>query len=186
MRRTSYQSGAFILASITHVVNYNYGIYWWHSTSISVNLSVVLIYFPPSSSVERCHIVITRAVRTQFVNSPADVANLILTYIHHLAHSVFERSCRLGDQVVSISSATWLQWQDHPPQLPAVIHQEVMDYVAGFPISLEEAKTLRLKLMDERNAFVARHDGKFAEATFNLCEHWFPFCLFHGRDGIVP
>jgi hypothetical protein len=46
-----------------------------------------------------------------------------------------------------------------------------MDYVAGFPISLEEAKTLRLKLMDERNAFVARHDAKFAEATFNLCEH---------------
>ncbi|KIM72382.1 hypothetical protein PILCRDRAFT_99389 [Piloderma croceum F 1598] len=57
------------------------------------------------------------------------------------------------------------------PQLPAEIHQEVMDHVDGFPISLEEAKTLRLELMDERKAFVARHDKKFAEATFSLCEH---------------
>ena len=46
-----------------------------------------------------------------------------------------------------------------------------MDHVDGFPISLEEAKTLRLELMDERKAFVARHDKKFAEATFSLCEH---------------
>jgi hypothetical protein len=58
------------------------------------------------------------------------------------------------------------------PQLPVEIHQEVMDHVDGFPISLEEAKTLRLELMDERKAFVARHDEKFAEATFNLCEHF--------------
>ena len=72
---------------------------------------------------------------------------------------------------LSISQVFLMHWQDHPPQLPAVIHQEVMDYVAGFPVSLEEVKTLWLKLMDERNAFEARHDAKFAEATFNLCEH---------------
>ena len=137
MRRTSYQSGAFILASITHVVNYNYGIYWWHSTSISVNLSVVLIYFPPSSSVERCHIVITRAVRKQFVNSPADVANLILTYIHHLAHSVFERSCRLGDQVVSISSATWLHIRKT---------QEILIYLSWLMTLMHLIKCIKCKL----------------------------------------
>jgi Protein of unknown function (DUF4246) len=57
------------------------------------------------------------------------------------------------------------------PRLPAEIHQEVMSHVDGFPISLEEAKSLRLELMEERKAFVARHDEKISETTFNLCEH---------------
>jgi hypothetical protein len=57
------------------------------------------------------------------------------------------------------------------PQLPIEIYKEVIDNVDDFPISPEDAKALRLELMEERKAFVVKHDQKFAETTFNLCEH---------------
>ena len=57
------------------------------------------------------------------------------------------------------------------PQLPAEIHKELIDHVQDFPISLEEAKTSRLELMEERKAFVVKHDQKLTETTFSLCEH---------------
>lgn len=56
-------------------------------------------------------------------------------------------------------------------QLPAEIFQEVIDHVDDFPISLEDAKALRLELMGERKAFVVKHDEKIAETRFSLCEH---------------
>jgi hypothetical protein len=57
------------------------------------------------------------------------------------------------------------------PQLPAEIRREVTDRVDDFPISLDDAKAWRLELMEERRAYVVKHDDKFTAATFNLCEH---------------
>lgn len=56
-------------------------------------------------------------------------------------------------------------------RLPAEIYDEVMDHVADFPVSLEDAKTLRIELMEERKAFVGKHDRQVAQTTFSLCEH---------------
>ncbi|KZP11236.1 hypothetical protein FIBSPDRAFT_1050866 [Athelia psychrophila] len=58
-----------------------------------------------------------------------------------------------------------------PNRLPLELRQEVMSHVDGFPISLEEAKKLRLELMEERKGHNAWQDGKFHSETFNLCEH---------------
>jgi hypothetical protein len=56
-------------------------------------------------------------------------------------------------------------------KLPAEIQNEIIHHVDDFPIGLEEAKELRLELMEERKAFVKRHDGQFTSETFSLCEH---------------
>ncbi|KZF21064.1 hypothetical protein L228DRAFT_248827 [Xylona heveae TC161] len=55
-------------------------------------------------------------------------------------------------------------------QLPPEIQSEVLDQV-DFPMSLDEAKALRLELMDERRAYVATQDDEFNKVKFNLCEH---------------
>lgn len=58
-----------------------------------------------------------------------------------------------------------------PDRLPLEIKKEVMGYVDDFPISLEEAKKLRLELMDERKFHDVIQDGEFNSTTFSLCEH---------------
>jgi predicted RNA-binding protein YlqC (UPF0109 family) len=55
-------------------------------------------------------------------------------------------------------------------KLPNEMVKEIVDHVEEFPISLEEAKELRLELMEERKAFVEEHDDAH-QATFSLCEH---------------
>ena len=56
-------------------------------------------------------------------------------------------------------------------EIPIELQDHILDGV-DFPISLEEAKTLRLDLMEERKVFVVRNDQAFAEsAMFSLCEH---------------
>jgi len=56
-------------------------------------------------------------------------------------------------------------------EIPIELQDNILDGV-NFPISLEEAKALRLDLMEERKAFVVQNDKAFAEsATFSLCEH---------------
>jgi hypothetical protein len=52
--------------------------------------------------------------------------------------------------------------------LPVKIQDEVICNVAGFPISIKEAKELRLELIEERKVFVQRHDQKFMLETFSL------------------
>jgi hypothetical protein len=47
----------------------------------------------------------------------------------------------------------------------------VFDQVQDFPISLEEAKELRLKLMEERKMFVLENEKMLDGCTFSLCEH---------------
>ena len=57
-------------------------------------------------------------------------------------------------------------------RLPLELRDAVFNGVTDdFPISPEEAKDLRLKLMDERKAFVIRHDEAFKGSEFSLCEH---------------
>jgi Protein of unknown function (DUF4246) len=40
-----------------------------------------------------------------------------------------------------------------------------------FPLSMENAKTLRLELMEERKSFETSASSSFESATFSLCEH---------------
>lgn len=55
--------------------------------------------------------------------------------------------------------------------IPTEIQNEVIRNVADFPMGMEEAKELRLELMEERKAFVNMHDNTFMSETFSLCEH---------------
>ncbi len=57
-------------------------------------------------------------------------------------------------------------------KLSPELRKKVFDYVDGFPISLEEAKEVRLDLMDERKAYATAHTSTAFEGnSFNLCEH---------------
>ena len=55
--------------------------------------------------------------------------------------------------------------------LPPELVENVVKNVEDFPIDLEEAKQLRLELMEERKVFVAAADAKLREDTFSFCEH---------------
>jgi len=74
----------------------------------------------------------------------------------------------------SVGSATAAGSSKKAPlvgEIPIELQDNILDGV-DFPISLEEAKTLRLDLMEERKVFVVKNDKAFAEsATFSLCEH---------------
>ncbi|KAI6866987.1 hypothetical protein KC338_g694 [Hortaea werneckii] len=59
------------------------------------------------------------------------------------------------------------RFSDLPPELV----ENVVKNVKDFPIDLEEAKQLRLELMEERKVFVAAADAKLREDTFSFCEH---------------
>ena len=59
---------------------------------------------------------------------------------------------------------------DLPVELQDHIYMYILDDV-DFPISLQNAKELRLELMEERKAFVLDHGKAFEGATFSLCEH---------------
>ncbi|KIM39109.1 hypothetical protein M413DRAFT_447453 [Hebeloma cylindrosporum] len=54
--------------------------------------------------------------------------------------------------------------------LPVELQDHILEEV-DFPLSLQEAKALRLELMEERKAFVVDHGKAFEGATFSLCEH---------------
>ncbi|KAI6900471.1 hypothetical protein KC318_g8352 [Hortaea werneckii] len=56
-------------------------------------------------------------------------------------------------------------------ELPPELIENVVRNVEDFPIDLEEAKQLRLELMEERKVFVAAADAKLREDTFSFCEH---------------
>ena len=56
-------------------------------------------------------------------------------------------------------------------KLPNEIVDHIMEDVDEFPISLEEAKELRLKLIEERKAYVEDVNKKMQEETFSFCEH---------------
>ena len=70
-------------------------------------------------------------------------------------------------------------WRDHIAQLgtgldrlPVELQDTVFNEVTGdFPFGPDEAKDMRLELMDERNAFVIRQDEVFKGLEISLCEH---------------
>jgi len=78
------------------------------------------------------------------------------------------------DKKSSVGSATAAGSSKKAPlvgEIPIELQDHILDGVE-FPISLEEAKTLRLDLMEERKVFVVANNEVFAEsATFSLCEH---------------
>jgi hypothetical protein len=55
--------------------------------------------------------------------------------------------------------------------LPAELQTQVFDGVEDFPVSMKEAKELRLELMEERRGFVVAIERNFENNYFSLCEH---------------
>ena len=55
--------------------------------------------------------------------------------------------------------------------IPKEVVDQIVDDVDDFPISLEEAKGLRLELMEERKVFVDEVDKDIQSSTFFFCEH---------------
>lgn len=57
-------------------------------------------------------------------------------------------------------------------KLSAELREQVFRQVEDFPIGMEEAEELRLKLIKERKVYVRDHDYQLERmATFSLCEH---------------
>lgn len=56
-------------------------------------------------------------------------------------------------------------------KLPAELRRDVVRLVDGFPIGTEDAKEVRVRLMDERGWKVEEGRKEFEMETFNLCEH---------------
>jgi hypothetical protein len=57
-------------------------------------------------------------------------------------------------------------------KLSAELRKCIREDVDEFPISLEEAKEARLRLMEERKAYVTTHTSTAFEGNkFSLCEH---------------
>jgi len=55
--------------------------------------------------------------------------------------------------------------------LPMELGDLVFGAVEDFPIGMEEAKEIRLEIMEERKAFVLIEEQGFEEEIFSLCEH---------------
>lgn len=49
--------------------------------------------------------------------------------------------------------------------------EQALDKADDFPLTMEEAKGLRLELMAERSAFVELQNEMFTAEQFSLCEH---------------
>jgi len=56
-------------------------------------------------------------------------------------------------------------------KLSTELKDKVFEDVDDFPISMDEAKALRLKLMDQRSQYVEGQQNVFKHKTFSLCEH---------------
>ncbi|KAI9932099.1 hypothetical protein ASPWEDRAFT_171776 [Aspergillus wentii DTO 134E9] len=56
-------------------------------------------------------------------------------------------------------------------RLPPELQNMVLENLDNFPITMDEAKELRLELMGERSAISDQHNELFAEGQFSLCEH---------------
>jgi hypothetical protein len=56
-------------------------------------------------------------------------------------------------------------------KLSPELKDKVFENVDDFPISVEEAKEVRLSLMEERKKYVVQNVAAFEEHEFSLCEH---------------
>ncbi|EGD93540.1 hypothetical protein TESG_01084 [Trichophyton tonsurans CBS 112818] len=64
-----------------------------------------------------------------------------------------------------------MPWHGIAGKLPRELFDQVTSYLDDFPITMEEAKELRLELMEERKAIYSDQDESFHDYTFSLCEH---------------
>jgi hypothetical protein len=62
-------------------------------------------------------------------------------------------------------------WHNVLGRLPAELQIQVASQIDDFPLSMDEAKKLRLELMSERTEFVRDFNDKLQRSTFSLCEH---------------
>ena len=56
-------------------------------------------------------------------------------------------------------------------KLSAELSQKIFEDVEDFPIGMEEAKKVRLRLMEERERYVDQQGEHFEKYRFSLCEH---------------
>jgi len=56
-------------------------------------------------------------------------------------------------------------------KLSTELKEKIFNEVDDFPIGLEEAKEVRLKLMEERSVYITQHKKAFEQNEFSLCEH---------------
>lgn len=56
-------------------------------------------------------------------------------------------------------------------KLSAELKDKIIDEVDDFPIGLDEAKEIRLRLMAERSQYVSDSKAAFERRAFSLCEH---------------
>ena len=56
-------------------------------------------------------------------------------------------------------------------KLPLEVEDNIFQFVSGFPMSMDEAKELRLELMKERTATTGTVNDAFHSLGFSLCEH---------------
>ncbi|KAI5363285.1 hypothetical protein Slin15195_G106690 [Septoria linicola] len=60
---------------------------------------------------------------------------------------------------------------DRVADLPPELAEGIVESAGDLPIDLEEAKKIRLELMEERKLFVEDVDTRFHQETFSFCEH---------------
>jgi hypothetical protein len=64
-----------------------------------------------------------------------------------------------------------MPWNAVLGRLPRELQDQVLSYLEEFPITMGEAKKLRLELMEERSSLSMEQNDAFTDATFSLCEH---------------
>ncbi|EFQ99111.1 hypothetical protein MGYG_02124 [Nannizzia gypsea CBS 118893] len=68
-------------------------------------------------------------------------------------------------------------WKEQVPldralgKLPMELFDEVVSHLDNFPMTMKEAKGLRLELMEERKTVISDHNNEFTSHGFGLCEH---------------
>ncbi|PGG98517.1 chromatin structure-remodeling complex protein RSC7 [Blastomyces parvus] len=67
--------------------------------------------------------------------------------------------------------AEQVPWESITGRLPPELSNEIVSHIDDFPISMEDAKELRLELMEERKAVVMEQDEAMESYTVSLCEH---------------
>ena len=60
---------------------------------------------------------------------------------------------------------------DRLDDLPPELLEKVFDEAGDFPITMEEARALRLELMKERSDFVDEVNGELSTLRYSCCEH---------------
>ncbi|KAF2208895.1 hypothetical protein CERZMDRAFT_114238 [Cercospora zeae-maydis SCOH1-5] len=60
---------------------------------------------------------------------------------------------------------------DRVANLPPELAEQVLESAGDLPFEMDEAKDIRLDLMEERRIFVQDVDTRFRQETFSFCEH---------------